>query len=186
MPVDFARARDIMVDSQVRTADVTDPLIQKAMRTVPRERYCGSSGHLAYADAEVSYAPGYWLLRPRDIGKLLQGLRPRPGEKALAISAPYGAAVLAQMGLEVETADNPAAVSGVYDVVICEGAVAQTPDAWLNLLAPGGRLGVVERSGPIGRAKVYSRSDEGVGGRTLFDSAAQMLPGFEPAPHFAF
>jgi protein-L-isoaspartate(D-aspartate) O-methyltransferase len=45
-------------------------------------------GYLAYADADVEYAPGRWLLRPREVGKLLQHLRPREGDKALAIAAP--------------------------------------------------------------------------------------------------
>ena len=33
--MELARARDMMVESQVRTADVTDPRIIHAMRTLP-------------------------------------------------------------------------------------------------------------------------------------------------------
>ena len=37
--MEMARARDVMVESQVRTADVTDTRILRAMRTLPRERF---------------------------------------------------------------------------------------------------------------------------------------------------
>jgi protein-L-isoaspartate O-methyltransferase len=87
-------------------------------------------GYLAYADADVEYAPGRWLLRPRDVGKLLQHLRPREGDKALAIAAPYAAAVLEKMGLQVTRLDGDdlTAVPGAnYDVIICEGAVPRAP-----------------------------------------------------------
>ena len=36
--IDFAAARRMMVDGQVRTSDVTDPRIIDAMLEIPRER----------------------------------------------------------------------------------------------------------------------------------------------------
>jgi len=36
---DFAAARRMMVDSQIRTSDVTDPRIIAAMLELPRERF---------------------------------------------------------------------------------------------------------------------------------------------------
>jgi protein-L-isoaspartate(D-aspartate) O-methyltransferase len=95
MSTDFAAARLNMVESQIRTADVTDLPLQDALRVVARETVVPpSKAYLAYADADIEYAPGRWLLRPREVGKLLQALKPREGEKALAIAAPYAAAVL--------------------------------------------------------------------------------------------
>ena len=101
MTFDFAAARQNMVETQIRTNDVTDPAVQKAMRASPREDFCGGARHLAYADTEVEYAPGRWLMRPRDIGKLLHALKPKAGERALAIAAPSAADVLRPIGLEV-------------------------------------------------------------------------------------
>src|SRR4051812_24634970 len=73
MSSDFAAARLNMVESQIRTADVTDLPLQDALRVVPREACVpAGKGYLAYADADVEYAPGRWLLRPREVGKLLQ------------------------------------------------------------------------------------------------------------------
>jgi protein-L-isoaspartate(D-aspartate) O-methyltransferase len=186
MTFDSAAARQTMVDTQVRTNDVTDLAIQEAMRAVPREAYCGPAAHLAYADSEVEYAPGLYLLRPRDIGKLLQAVRPRSGERALAIAAPYAAAVLEHMGLTTTQAGALDAVSGAYDVIVCEGGVGQTPPAWIAALAPGGRLAVIERKAAAGVARIYLRTENEVGSRPVFDAAPPVLAGLELRPSFAF
>lgn len=185
---DFAAARLNMVESQVRTQDVTDVRIPDAMRLLPRERFVPSGkSYLAYADLEVEYAPGRWLLKPRDVGKLLQAVRPMPGERALAIAAPYAGAVLELMGLEVTALDDPAGrPEGSFDVMVCEGAVGRAPAAWLTALGAGGRLGVVERDGPVGKACLYLRSEDGVGRRELFDSTPPVLAGMEAQHGFAF
>jgi protein-L-isoaspartate(D-aspartate) O-methyltransferase len=187
MTSDFAAARRIMVDSQIRTADVTDLALQDALYSTPRETLLpADKAFAAYADTEVALAPGRWLMRPRDIGKLLQALRPRAGERALAIAAPYAAEVLKTMGLEVEQSENGALTQdGVYDLIVCEASVAKAPAAWTGALKTGGRLGVVERKGPMGSAFLYVRTTEGIGGRPLFDSAAPFLTGFEPQQSFA-
>lgn len=109
-PMDYTSARLNMVESQVRTNDVTDAAIQEAMRNIHRERFVmPARAALAYADRFVEYVPGRWIMPPRDVAKLLHALRPRPGERALAIAAPYAAAVMARMGLEVTALEDPAA-----------------------------------------------------------------------------
>ena len=190
MSADFAAARLNMVESQIRPSDVTDHALQDAVRVVAREALApADKAFAAYADAEVEYAPGRWLMRPRDAAKLLQALQPRAGETALAIAAPYAAAVLEAMGLRVtrlEEGDLAAAPRGPFDLVVSEGAVARVPDSWTAALAPGGRLGVVERSGPMGKAFIHVRADDGVGRRASFDAAPPYLAGFEPVHGFAF
>ena len=185
---DYAAARLNMVESQVRIADVTDVRIHDAMRAIPREAFVpAAKQHLAYADIEVEYAPGSWLLKPRDVAKLVQALRPMPGERALALGAPYAAALIERLGASVEAGqtDPNAVPEGEYDIIVCEGAVARAPEAWLNALALGGRLGVVERDGPVGKACLYVRAEDGVGRRELFDSFAPVLAGFEAQHGFA-
>jgi protein-L-isoaspartate(D-aspartate) O-methyltransferase len=189
MSADFAAAREIMVDSQVRPSDVTDLGIQDAMRAVRRETLVpAGKAWLAYADAEVEYAPGRWMLRPRDVAKLLQGLRPKAGEAALAIAAPYAAAVLEAMGLRVTRLDGPdlKTISGAWPLILTEGAVTNVPPAWLAAIAPGGRLGVVERRGQVGRAMVYVRAEGGVGVRSLFDCTPPVMAGFAAEQGFVF
>jgi len=190
MTFDFAAARQTMVETQVRVNDVTDLTIQTAMRQVPRERFCPEGrAHMAYADAEVEYGPGRWLLRPRDAAKLLQSVRPRAGEKALCIAAPYLAALLDDMGLLVSRmndGDLKTPPAGPFDLIVCEGAVAAVPPAWTAVLADGGRLGVIVRKGPIGKTRVYLKTDADIGWREVFDATPPILAGFEPAVGFAF
>ncbi len=211
MAQDFAVARTNMVENQVRTNDVTDLAVQDAMREVPRERLCGPRTALAYAEVSVEYAPGWRLAEPRTVAKLLQAIAPRPGERALAIAAPYAALLLARVGCQVTALQPPgpaaAAVSvtlaeagivveegeldriaplGPFDVMICEGGVERAPKAWTDALAAGGRLGVVERSGPGGRARLYVQADDGgLARRDIFDAAPEIMPGFGPKPAFA-
>ncbi len=109
--MDFARARDFMVESQVRPSDVTDLRIVSAMRRLTRERFVPAAKRtIAYGDLEVEVATGRSLLRARDLAKLIQNLAPTAGERALEIAGAtgYGAAVLAACCKEVITLDpNP-------------------------------------------------------------------------------
>jgi len=186
---DLSAARLNMVESQVRTHDVTDVRIQDAMRAIPRERLApAGKAYLAYADTEVEYAPGRWLLRPRDVSKLLQALRPMPGERGLAIAAPYAAEVMEALGVDVDRLEGDLAAAPAteaYDLVVAEGAVGRAPQAWLDALAIGGRLGVVERDGVVGQAVLYVRAADGVGRRVLFDAFPPVLAGFELRHGFA-
>ena len=190
MSADFAAARLNMLDSQVRPSDVTDHALQDAIAVVARETLLpAAKAFAAYADVEVEYAPGRWLMRPRESAKLLQALAPRAGETALAIAAPYVAAVLGAMGVTVSRLDEgdlSAVPAGPFDLIVSEGAVSRAPEPWKSALASGGRLGVVERNGPMGKAFVYVRADDGVSGRASFDSAPPYLTGFEPVHGFAF
>lgn len=187
---DYTAARLNMVESQVRPADVTDVRVQDAMRWLERERFTpAGKAYLAYADTEVEYAPGRSLLKPRDVAKLLQAVRPMPGERALAIAAPYAAAVLERLGLNVTRQDDgdlsqPAGQG--FDVIVCEGAVGRAPAAWIAALALRGRLGVVERDGPVGKACVYVMAEDGAGRREVFDSTPPVLAGFAAEHGFAF
>jgi protein-L-isoaspartate(D-aspartate) O-methyltransferase len=181
------------------------------MRRVERERFCSPArAFAAYAEVEPEIVPGRYLMKPRDIAKLLQLARPRAGETALAIAAPYAAAVLAVMGLKVTAQEaDPKAASllapaldacGVdlvtshlakpakksVDLIVCEGAVSHLPDAWIAALSDRGRLAVVERNGPVGRAQLWMRTTQGASHGAGFDSTPPYLPGFEPQVAFQF
>ncbi len=209
--MDFHAARQNMVESQVRVNDVTDTALQVAMRHVERERLCAASqGFGAYGEVEAVIAPGRVLMKPRDISKLLQTLEPKPGETALALAAPYAAAVMAEVGLKVTAqeadpralavtgpylkelgvaaveADLKAPAGKDYDAIITEGAVAELPAAWLKALKVGGRLAVVLKDGPVGRARLYIRLENGFSEREVFDSSPSTLPGFGRTPSFQF
>ncbi len=208
--MDYAAARKVMVDSQVRVNDVTDRALQAALMVVPRERFCTpEQAFAAYGEVEVEIAAGRRLMQVREVSKLIQALDAREGETALAIAGPYAAAVLAAMKVSVTAQEGDAAVLDVvgaaladagvatvtapltqptgqdWDMIVSEGAVAVRPAAWLAALRVGGRLAVVERTGPNGRAVLYVKGREGVSRRELFDAAPPVLAEMTPAPAFA-
>lgn len=78
------------------------------------------------------------------------------------------------------------ASEGPYDVTIIDGAIEMTPQRLIEQLKDGGRLVTVEGRGLAGRAKVYERGPHGVSHRTVFNAAADVLPGFVPEPSFIF
>jgi len=45
---------------------------------------------------------------------------------------------------------------------------------------------VVERDGPVGKACLYVRAQDGIGRRDLFDATPPVLAGFEARRGFAF
>ncbi len=101
---DYSRARNQMVDDQIRPLQVSDPRIIKAMRELPREMFVpAASAALAYADREVRLAQHRVLMEPRVIARLLQVSVPRMGEKALVVAAAtgYAAALLRRLRLDV-------------------------------------------------------------------------------------
>jgi protein-L-isoaspartate(D-aspartate) O-methyltransferase len=106
---DATTARRLMVDGQIRTADVTDAALLDAMLTVPREQFLPPSlAPLAYLDADIPVGKGRALLRPMVLAKLLQAAAVRPGERLLDVGCAtgYAAAILARLGASVVTLED--------------------------------------------------------------------------------
>jgi protein-L-isoaspartate(D-aspartate) O-methyltransferase len=99
-------AREQMIEQQVRAWDVLDERILDALRAVPRERFVPERWReLSFADCEIPLACGRHMLRPMLVGRLLQALAIRPGERALEIGtgSGYVSACLAHLGGHVRT-----------------------------------------------------------------------------------
>lgn len=208
--MDFVAARKVMVDSQVRVNDVTDRGLQAALLAVPREQFCAPDrAFSAYAEVDVEITGERRLMQAREVSKLLMAAEPKAGERALAIAAPYAAAVLAQLGLTVAAQESDAGVFGVvggaladagvetviaglnsptggdWDLIVSEAATAGRPQVWLDALRVGGRAVLVERTGPVGKAVLYVRGQNGLSRRELFDATPPVLAEMIPAPTFA-
>lgn len=136
--MDFAAARKHMVDSQVRTNDVTDLKVQRAFETVERERYLPAELRgQAYVEKEIVYAPGRAMATARDLAKLLAALDVRQGDLVLDTPAGsgYSGAILAALGemvVSVESEDSLMAraqenwaASGVVNAAIISGDPAK-------------------------------------------------------------
>jgi protein-L-isoaspartate(D-aspartate) O-methyltransferase len=109
---DFAKARDHMVESQIRTNDVTEPAILKAFRTTSRERFVPKAQMaLAYGDAHIEMDEGRVMMRPRDFAKLVDAADIRPSDVVLDIACGrgYSTAIMAKLAdtvVGLETSDE--------------------------------------------------------------------------------
>jgi protein-L-isoaspartate(D-aspartate) O-methyltransferase len=100
--IDFAAARRMMVDGQVRTADVTDLRLLAAMGDVPRERFVpAGKAELSYLDLDLPAgdSAGRFLLKPMVLAKLIQLADIAPTDHVLDVGCAtgYSSALLAQL-----------------------------------------------------------------------------------------
>ena len=112
----------------------------------------------------------------------------RMAEAVVALEAEDGLASEAERVLGETGADNVAVVSGAlsegaakhgpYDVIIVEGGVEELPEALIDQLNEGGRIGCIFMQGALGEARVGRKSDGSVTWRQAFNAAAPVLPGF--------
>ena len=187
---DFALARRAMVDSQLRPQGVTDHAVLAAMAAVPREDFLPEAARpLAYTDRSLPLGEGYSLMPPASLARLLTEVMPRRGERALVVGSGngYAPAVLAAMGLAVETAEAGALPSkGQYDVILIDGAVEQVPTQLAQRLAPEGRLATAIADNGITRLAIGRCASGVLGFKRFADSEVPILPGFSRPRAFTF
>jgi protein-L-isoaspartate(D-aspartate) O-methyltransferase len=144
--LDFVAARRMMVDSQVRTSDVTDLRVVAAMLAVPRERFLpAEQADLAYLDFDVpaitaeAGKPIRRLLKPMVLAKLIQAAEIAQSDHVLDVGCAtgYSSAVLARLAASVVALDQDAGLVerardnlrtlGVNQVQVVAGPLA---DGW--------------------------------------------------------
>jgi protein-L-isoaspartate(D-aspartate) O-methyltransferase len=219
--VDFAQARRIMVDGQLRTFDVNDIPLLDAMDTVPRELFVlPGREELAYIDQDVLVGDGAerrYMLSPMILGRLIQALGIVAGDRILDVACGrgYASAVFNELGAQVTALESDDDLTGAakqslsavgagsvtvitgpleqghagnapYDAILINGAVEVRPEALLQQLAEGGRLGCVKGRGRAARATLYVRTGDAIGERALFEAAAPLLAPFVQVPGFTF
>ena len=111
----FAAQREMMVDCQIRTVDVTDPALLSAMYDVPRERFVAPEYvALAYADGSLPSAGGKrQLLAPMVIARMIQAARLRGNERVLdiAVGSGYSAALMSRLAASVVAVESDAGLT---------------------------------------------------------------------------
>ena len=208
---DFTAARAAMVENQLRPEGVSDPSVLDAMGSVPREKFVSEQTRpLSYIDRAVLMGDGRFLAAPAVLGSLLMQMMPIRGQKALVVGAGtgYSAAVLAVMGLFVTALESSAELAakargnGVqvvegpldagwskgapYDQILIDGAVEQIPDAIIDQLANGGRLGTALIDRGITRLIVGRKAGGAFGYLSVSDAGVPALPGFARPKAFTF
>lgn len=208
---DFAAARAAMVENQLRPEGVTDAAVLEAMGRIERERFLPvETRPLAYVDRAVLMGDGRFLPAPAVLGSLLTQMMPVRGQRALVVGAGtgYSATVLSAMGLDVIALESSASLAATarnngidtveaplegglkkhapYDQILIDGAVEYIPEALVEQLANGGRLGcgLIDRG--ITRLIVGRKAAGAFGYLSLSDAGVPALPGFARPRAFTF
>jgi protein-L-isoaspartate(D-aspartate) O-methyltransferase len=208
---DFAAARAAMVENQLRPQGVTDPAVLDAMGKVARENFVSPQARpLAYVDRGIPLGDGRFLPAPAVLGSLLTQMMPLRGQRALVVGAGlgYSAAVLEAMGLVVTALESSSGLAGAaraaglavaegplaagwkkgapYDQILIDGAVEYIPEAIIDQLANGGRLGAGLLDRGITRLIVGRKAGGAFGYLSVSDAGVPVLPGFTRPKAFTF
>ena len=88
---DFTKARQNMVDCQLRTNKVVDGPLVARFETVPRELFVEETlRSIAYVDEDVAIGHGRYLMAPMVLARMLQELAINPSEIVLDVGCGTG------------------------------------------------------------------------------------------------
>jgi len=214
--MDYAAQRNKMVDSQIRTTDVTSHSVLNAFLAVERENFVAERlKSIAYIDNDLEIAPGRYMMAPSPLAKLMQlaGISKTDSVLEIGIGTGYTTAVLSHLaGSVVALESDPALVEAAkanlgdignvtivtgdlatghaakapYDVIFLNGAVDQIPAALFEQLKQGGRLVAVIGEGLASGARIFVREQGTNSERFVFNASVRKLPGFDKAAEFVF
>lgn len=166
----FAERRATMVASQLRTNEIIEPTLVRALIDTPREAFLPPAlAASAYIDRALPLGGGRALNPPLTSARLLAELHLVPGQHLLLIGAAtgYAAAIAAALGVQVTAVEEDgalvahattamAAIAGVtlvtaplssgapehgpFDAMMIDGAVEVLPETLTAQLKPGARI----------------------------------------------
>ena len=159
MGQDFAEMRRAMVDSQVRTTDVTDLALLDAMMAVPRERFVPArSRPFAYIDEDIFLNEGgdtpRYLMEPSPLARMIQLVDPRPDDLVLDVGCGtgYSSAVLSHLAgavIALESDEMLAARAGAVLGDLGFDSIAVVPGPLHEGLADEGPYDVIFVGGAV-------------------------------------
>ena len=106
---DFEHLRNEMVERQIVTRGVRDPLVLNAMRRVPREAFLPERmAEFAYEDTPLPIEAAQTISQPYIVAFMIEALNLEGGERVLEIGtgSGYAAAVLGEIAGEVYTIER--------------------------------------------------------------------------------
>lgn len=120
MTINYAKARENMVEQQVRPWEVLDPRVLTVIGRTPREAFVADAHReMAYSDLALPLGGGRFMMKPVVEGRTLQALLPQEDERVLEIGTGSGylTACLAQLSKSVHSLE--------IDPVLAEAASAR-------------------------------------------------------------
>ena len=157
--MDFERARENMVESQIRTWEVLDQNVLDALSAARRDRFVPAGYEsLAFADTDIPIGHGEVMMRPPVEARLLQALNLTPSDTVLEIGTGTGflAGLLATLAGEVvsvdihddfiRTANDRLRAAGISNVFACtaDGLRGHPEHAPYDAIAVTGSLRDIE------------------------------------------
>jgi protein-L-isoaspartate(D-aspartate) O-methyltransferase len=140
--LDYAKARELMVEQQVRPWDVLDARVLDALATIPRHAFVADAHRaLAYADLALPLAHGEQMMKPVVEGRTLQALDLQAGDEVLEIGTGSGflSACLGRLAREVVSLERHADLANaararLVDLGLAQNIRVETADvfAWHN------------------------------------------------------
>ncbi len=125
MTIDYAQARENMVEQQVRPWEVLDPRVLLVIGATPREAFVEAAHReLAYADLSLPIGHDQFMMKPVVEGRALQALLVAPQERVLEVGTGSGylTACLAQLGAHVHSLEiNPALADAARERLAAQG-----------------------------------------------------------------
>jgi protein-L-isoaspartate(D-aspartate) O-methyltransferase len=205
---DFAAARAMMVESQLRPNGITDHRILDAMQQVERETFVPEHQKtLACRDGEVPLTRGRSLVSPMNFARLLQIAKLEADQSVLVVGAEtgFGPAVVSRLASHVtalendpellsQLRDNMQPIANVtviagemqagapshapFDVIVIAGRIAVLPSAVIQQAKQKGRIVAGFGTNLAAKLCVWEREGDSVFKREMFESSISALPGF--------
>jgi protein-L-isoaspartate(D-aspartate) O-methyltransferase len=195
--MDYAAARYKMVENQIRTNRVTDPLVVAAMSELPREAFVPEPLQgVAYVDGDIPLGGGRWLMEPLTTALLLQTAEIGPEDVVLDVGCGtgYASAAMARMASAVVALESDPGLAahanaaladfGLETVTVVEGPLqAGYPrQAPYDVIFFGGGIGeispaITDQLADGGRMVAVVYDKRGVGKGTLFIRVGDVVSG---------
>lgn len=107
--MEYAVARQNMVECQIRPSQVSDPLVLEAMAEIPREIFLPKAlKGIAYIDDDVPLGNGRFLMEPLVLARMIQAAEIQSDDVVLLVGCAtgYPAAVLARLASTVVAVES--------------------------------------------------------------------------------
>lgn len=164
-------ARFNMIEQQIRTWEVLDPVVLDVLDRVPREHFVAESQKgLAFADIELPIGHGQSMLSPKLEGRILQAVHVKKTDKVLLVGTGSGylAALLATLAKHVDAVEIEPELSAVAQKRLAQQNIhnvnLHVGDA-VNGFAAGAPYDVIVFAGALALRPLQAEKMLNVGGR---------------------